>query len=136
MHAATRPEIFEAEATSRAVRIAEYAGTPIYIVHVTCQGAAEEIIAGRARGVDAMGETCIQYLTLDVATSRAGLDGFEGARYVCSPPLRDRVQPSRSCGTRSGATTCSLSRPTTARSTTSRRPSASATSRRSRTAWR
>ena len=74
------------------MRIAEYAGTPIYIVHVTCQGAAEEIIAGRARGVDAMGETCIQYLTLDVDDlSRPGLDGFEGARYVCSPPLRDRA---------------------------------------------
>ena len=95
VHAETRPEIFEAEATSRAVRLAEYAGTPIYIVHVTCQGAAEEIIAGRARGVDAMGETCIQYLTLDVSDlSRPGLDGFEGARYVCSPPLRDpRNQP-------------------------------------------
>ena len=95
VHAETRPEIFEAEATSRAVRIAEYAGTPIYIVHVTCQGAAEEIIAGRARGVDAMGETCIQYLTLDVSDlARPGLDGFEGARYVCSPPLRDpRNQP-------------------------------------------
>ncbi len=92
VHAETRPEIFEAEATSRAVRIAEYAGTPIYIVHVTCQGAAAEIIAGRARGVDAMGETCIQYVTLDVSDlARPGLDGFEGARYVCSPPLRDPV---------------------------------------------
>ena len=95
VHAETRPEIFEAEATGRAVQMAEYAGTPIYIVHVTCQGAAEEIIAGRARGVDAMGETCIQYLTLDVSDlARPGLDGFEGARYVCSPPLRDpRNQP-------------------------------------------
>ena len=55
VHAETRPEIFEAEATGRAIRLAEYAGTPIYIVHVTCQGAAEEIIAGRARGVDAHG---------------------------------------------------------------------------------
>jgi dihydropyrimidinase len=83
--------VFEAEATGRAVRMAEFAGTPIYIVHVTCRAAAEEIIAGRARGVDAIGETCVQYLTLDVDDlSRPGLDGFEGARYVCSPPLRDR----------------------------------------------
>jgi dihydropyrimidinase len=90
-HAVTRPEVFEAEATGRAVRMAEFAGTPIFIVHVTCRAAAEEIIAGRARGVDAIGETCIQYLTLDVDDlSRPGLDGFEGARYVCSPPLRDR----------------------------------------------
>jgi dihydropyrimidinase len=90
VHAETRPEIFEAEATSRAVRMAEYAGTPIYIVHVSCRSAAEEIIAGRARGVDALGETCVQYLTLEVDDlSRPGLDGFEGARYVCSPPLRD-----------------------------------------------
>ncbi len=88
-HALTRPEELEAEATSRAIRLAEYAGTPVFIVHVSCRAATEEIIRARARGVPAYGETCIQYLFASVEDLRR--PGFEGARYVCSPPLRDAV---------------------------------------------
>ena len=86
-HALTRPEEFEAEATGRAIRLAEYAGTPIYIVHVSCKRAVDELIAARARGVPAYGETCIQYLFASIDDLRR--PDFEGARYVCSPPLRD-----------------------------------------------
>jgi dihydropyrimidinase len=85
-HALTRPKQLEAEATGRAVRLAEYAGTPIFIVHVTCREAAEEIMAARARGVPAYGETCLQYLFF--TQDDLARPDFEGARYVCSPPLR------------------------------------------------
>jgi len=88
-HAYTRPEEFEAEATGRAIRLAEYAGTPIYIVHVSCQRAAQELINARARGIPAYGETCIQYLFADIDDLKR--PDFEGARYVCSPPLRDKA---------------------------------------------
>jgi dihydropyrimidinase len=86
-HARTRPEILEAEATSRSVRLAELAGAGVYIVHVTCGLAADEIAAGRARGVAVSGETCLQYLTNTVEDLER--PDFEGARYVCSPPLRE-----------------------------------------------
>jgi dihydropyrimidinase len=88
-HALTRPEEMEAEATSRAVRLAEFAGAPVYIVHVSCKRAADEVEAGQSRGVRVAAETCAQYLF----TSIDDLDrpNFEGARYVCSPPLRDRA---------------------------------------------
>ncbi len=86
-HALTRPESVEAEATGRAIRLAEIAGTPVYIVHVSCKAAADEIIAARARGIHAIGETCIQYLFTSIDDLRR--PNFEGARYVCSPPLRD-----------------------------------------------
>jgi dihydropyrimidinase len=86
-HARTRPEWVEAEATGRAVRFAEQADAPVFIVHVSCQPAAEEIIAGRARGVAAYGETCIQYLFADITDLERPAP--EGARFVCSPPLRD-----------------------------------------------
>jgi dihydropyrimidinase len=91
-HALTRPEALEAEATSRAVRFAELTGAGVYIVHVTCDLAAEEIALGQARGVNVAGETCLQYLTNTVEDLKR--PDFEGARYVCSPPLRDaRNQP-------------------------------------------
>jgi dihydropyrimidinase len=86
-HALTRPEEFEAEATGRAIRLAEYTDAPIYIVHVSCKRAVDEVIAARARGVPAYGETCIQYLFASIDDLRR--PNFEGARYVCSPPLRD-----------------------------------------------
>jgi dihydropyrimidinase len=86
-HALTRPEEFEAEATGRAIRLAEYVDAPIYIVHVSCKPAVDELIAARARGVPAYGETCIQYLFASIEDLRR--PDFEGARYVCSPPLRD-----------------------------------------------
>jgi dihydropyrimidinase len=86
-HALTRPEEMEAEATGRAIRLAEFTDAPIYIVHVSCKRAVDEVIAARARGVRAYGETCIQYLFASIDDLRR--PNFEGARFVCSPPLRD-----------------------------------------------
>jgi dihydropyrimidinase len=88
-HALTRPKQLEAEATGRAIRLAEYAGRPVFIVHVTCREAAEEIISARARGVPAYGETCLQYLFFE--QDDLARPNFEGARYVCSPPLRTKA---------------------------------------------
>jgi dihydropyrimidinase len=87
-HARTRPEVVEAEATHRSVRLAELAGASVFIVHVTCGLAADEIAAGQERGVKVSGETCLQYLTNTVEDLER--PDFEGARYVCSPPLRER----------------------------------------------
>jgi dihydropyrimidinase len=87
-HAHTRPEILEAEATHRSVRLAELAGADVFIVHVTCGLAADEIAAGQERGVHVSGETCLQYLTNTVEDLER--PDFEGARYVCSPPLREK----------------------------------------------
>jgi dihydropyrimidinase len=86
-HAYTRPEIVEAEATHRSVRLAELAGANLFIVHVTCGMAADEIMRGQERGVQVSGETCLQYLTNTVEDLKR--PDFEGARYVCSPPLRE-----------------------------------------------
>jgi dihydropyrimidinase len=86
-HAYTRPEELEAEATSRAVRLAELAGAPVYIVHVSCKRAADEVAAGQIRGVRVAAETCTQYLFTSIHDMER--PNFEGARYVCSPPLRD-----------------------------------------------
>jgi dihydropyrimidinase len=87
-HAHTRPEVLEAEATHRSVRLAELANASVYIVHVTCGLAADEIAAGQARGVAVSGETCLQYLTNTI--DDLARPDFEGARYVCSPPLREK----------------------------------------------
>jgi dihydropyrimidinase len=86
-HALTRPEFVEAEATSRAARLAESVGAPLFVVHVTCAAAAAEIEAARGRGAPVVGETCVQYLINDVTD--LARPGVEGCRYVCSPPLRD-----------------------------------------------
>ncbi len=86
-HAHTRPEELEAEATGRSVRFAELTKAGVYIVHVTCGLAADEIAAGQARGVNVYGETCLQYLTNTIHDLER--PDFEGARYVCSPPLRE-----------------------------------------------
>jgi dihydropyrimidinase len=86
-HALTRPEVVEAEATHRSVRLAELANASVFIVHVTCGLAADEIAAGQERGVQVSGETCLQYLTNTVDDLER--PDFEGARYVCSPPLRE-----------------------------------------------
>ncbi len=86
-HALTRPEYVEAEATSRAARIAERVGARLFVVHVTCAAAAAEIEAAQQRGADVTGETCVQYLTNDIEDLRR--PGVEGCRYICSPPLRD-----------------------------------------------
>ncbi|WP_445150252.1 dihydropyrimidinase [Baekduia sp. Peel2402] len=85
-HALTRPEFVEAEATSRAARLSEFTGAPLFVVHVTCDAAAAEIQAAQQRGVPVAGETCTQYLVNTVEDLRK--PGVEGCRYICSPPLR------------------------------------------------
>ena len=87
-HALTRPPETEGEATGRAIALAEKAGAPIYIVHVSCGDALEQIRRARAKGLPAYGETCPQYLFL--SADEYARDGFEGAKFVMSPPLRDR----------------------------------------------
>ncbi len=86
-HALTRPEKVEAEATNRAIRLAEVAGAPILVVHVSCAPALEEIHRAHERGSTVYAETCPQYFAFSY--SDLAREGFEGARYVCSPPLRD-----------------------------------------------
>lgn len=85
-HVLSRPSMVEAEATARAIHLARIADAPIYIVHVTCKEALEEITRAREAGQKVCGETCTHYLTLD-ADNLARPD-FEGAKFVCSPALR------------------------------------------------
>ena len=87
-HASTRPAVAEAEATHRAIRMAEVAGAPVYFVHLSCNEALQEVQAARARQNYVYAETCPQYLTLD--NSMYDQEGFEGAKYVLTPPLRDK----------------------------------------------
>jgi dihydropyrimidinase len=92
-HALTRPARAEAEATHRVIALAEMAGASVYIVHVSAAEAVEEISAARRRGVAALAETCPQYLFL--SDERYDEPGFEGAKYVMSPPLRPRAGQER-----------------------------------------
>ncbi|MEO6913744.1 MAG: dihydropyrimidinase [Candidatus Baltobacteraceae bacterium] len=87
-HALTRPVECEGEATHRAIRLAEIAGAPLYVVHVSSAMAADEISDGRKRGLAIYGETCPQYLVCD--SSDYERPDFEGAKYVLSPPVRDK----------------------------------------------
>jgi len=85
-HATSRPRALEREATYRAMSLAELLGAEIQIFHVSCPEVAEEIARARARGVRVTAETCPHYLTLTEDSLKA--PGFEGAKYICSPPLR------------------------------------------------
>jgi dihydropyrimidinase len=87
-HALTRPTTAEAEATSRAIALAEMAGCPVYIVHLSCNDALEKVREARDRGLPAYAETCPQYLYLSLENMNA--PGFEGAKYVFTPPLREK----------------------------------------------
>jgi dihydropyrimidinase len=87
-HALTRPTTAEAEATSRAIALAEMAGCPVYIVHLSCNDALEKVREARDRGLPAYAETCPQYLYLSLDNMNA--PGFEGAKYVFTPPLREK----------------------------------------------
>jgi len=87
-HALTRPTTAEAEAVSRAVALAEMAGAPLYIVHLSCNDALEKIREARDRGLPVYAETCPQYLYLSLENMDA--PGFEGAKYVFTPPLREK----------------------------------------------
>jgi len=87
-HAITRPTRMEAEGVHRAISIAEVAHVPIYIVHLSSSDALEQVMLARNRGVHAFAETCPQYLFLD--DSYYDQEGFEGAKYVMTPALREK----------------------------------------------
>ena len=87
-HHESRPPRVEAEGVHHLLSFAEAVGAPVYIVHLSCAEALEEAVRGRLRGVDVRIETLIQHLVLD--KSYAALPDFEGAKYVMSPPLRDK----------------------------------------------
>ena len=84
-HGLARKAIFEGEATNRVIRLAEAAGVPVYIVHLSAREALAEVRAARDRGSMAFAETCPQYLFLSLDDLG---NGFDGAKFVCSPPLR------------------------------------------------
>jgi dihydropyrimidinase len=88
-HHESRPPAVEAEGVHHLMTFAELTGAATYIVHLSCKEALDQAIAARQRGVRVAVETLIQYLTLD--KSYAEKPGFEGAKYVMSPPLRDRA---------------------------------------------
>lgn len=90
MHAKTRPVAVEREATHRAISLAEVADIPITIVHVSNGAAADEIRRARARGLNITAETCPQYLML-TEDDLEGMD-WEGAKFVCSPPPRNKAE--------------------------------------------
>jgi dihydropyrimidinase len=87
-HALTRPPRAEAEAVHRSIALAEIAGVPVYIVHLTSEDALNEIREARDRGLPAFAETCPQYLLLSI--DELARPGFEGAKYVFTPPLRSK----------------------------------------------
>jgi dihydropyrimidinase len=87
-HARTRPMETEAEATNRAVQLSRVAGSPLYVVHVSCQPAVEPIQLAREKGWDIWGETCTQYLFVD--ESALDQPGFEGGKYIYTPPPRPK----------------------------------------------
>ena len=87
-HALTRPARAEAEATHRAIALAEIADVPVYIVHLSAAEALDMVTEARDRGLSAYAETCPQYLFLSYDNYEE--PGFEGAKYVMSPPLRPK----------------------------------------------
>ena len=89
-HSLTRPAELEGEATNRAIQLAKVAGNvPLYIVHLSASEALEEVAAARHRGQNVFAETCPQYLYLSLEDHLAR-PGFEGAKWVCSTPLRTK----------------------------------------------
>ena len=87
-HGLTRPASMEGEAVHRVFKMAELAGAPAYIVHLSSRDALDALQEARARGVAAFAETCPQYLYLSL--DDLSRPGFEGAKFVCSPPLRPK----------------------------------------------
>ncbi|MFZ5646022.1 MAG: dihydropyrimidinase, partial [Bacillota bacterium] len=87
-HPLTRPEAAEGEATARAITLARVAKAPVYIVHLSCTEALKAVLDAKSSGLEVYAETCPQYLLLDDSLYQG--EGFEGAKYVMSPPLRPR----------------------------------------------
>ncbi len=88
-HGYVRREELESEATHRAIQLAKVGASPLYIVHLSASGALEEVVRARDAGANVFAETCPQYLHLNLE-DHLGLPGFEGAKYVCSTPLRSK----------------------------------------------
>jgi dihydropyrimidinase len=88
-HALTRPPETEAEATNRAIQLARVAGCPLYVVHVSCRESVEPIQLARERGWNVWGETCTQYFFVDYTYLER--PDFEGAKWVYTPPPRDKA---------------------------------------------
>jgi dihydropyrimidinase len=88
-HALTRPPETEGEATNRAIQLARVAGCSLYVVHVSCQESVEPIMLAREKGWDVWGETCTQYFFVDYTFLER--PNFEGAKYVYTPPPRDKA---------------------------------------------
>ena len=85
-HALTRPQIAEAEGTHRAICLAEMAKCPVYLVHLSAERALKQVVEARDRGLPTYAETCPQYLFN--SEDDLARPGFEGAKFVCTPPLR------------------------------------------------
>lgn len=90
-HGISRPWQAEEEATHRAIMLAQYTGAPLYVVHVSAKQAVAQIAAARDAGQNVFGETCPQYLYLTLE-DQLGAPGFEGAKWVCSTPLRSKAE--------------------------------------------
>ncbi|WP_442790831.1 dihydropyrimidinase [Nocardia sp. NBC_01327] len=90
-HGTSRPWQLEEEATHRAIMLAQVTGAPLYVVHVSAKQALEQIATARGKGQNVFGETCPQYLYLSLE-EQLGAPGFEGAKWVCSTPLRSREE--------------------------------------------
>jgi dihydropyrimidinase len=87
-HALTRPTKAEAEGVHRAIALAEMANSSVYIVHLSCDDSLQEVTRARDMGINAYAETCPQYLFLDYSVYEQ--PGFEGAKYVMTPPIREK----------------------------------------------
>jgi dihydropyrimidinase len=90
-HGIARAWQMEEEATHRAIMLADVADAPLYVVHVSAKQAVAQLAAARGRGRNVFGETCPQYLYLSLE-EQLGAPGFEGAKWVCSTPLRSREE--------------------------------------------
>jgi dihydropyrimidinase len=88
-HALSRPTTAEAEAVNRSIALAEIAGVPVYIVHLSSEDALNKVREARDRGLPAFAETCPQYLLLSIEDNQTGTS-FEDAKYVFTPPLREK----------------------------------------------
>lgn len=100
-HPLTRPAEAESEAASRVITLAQIADAPLYIVHLTCRGSLRAVVKAKLSGLEVYAETCPQYLLLD--DSNYSAEGFNGAKYVISPPLRSpQDQEALWSGLRSG----------------------------------
>src|SRR5215207_3808390 len=92
-HAQSRPPVMQADGVARALRVGVFARAPVFIVHVSCEAAMNEIVRSRDEGNPSFGETCTQYLFLDETCYDK--PNFEGAKFVFTPPLvaKENIEP-------------------------------------------